>query len=49
MNGQVICWIIAIVLFVIDGFMAFRTWAQHWALTAIGLAFLTLGFLLPLV
>lgn len=47
MDGQTLCWVVAIVLFVVDAVLAFRSWGQHMALLAIGLAFLTLGFLLP--
>jgi hypothetical protein len=46
MDGQVICWIIAGVLFILG---AFWTPRPGWSLTSVGLAFLTLGFLIPLV
>jgi hypothetical protein len=47
MDAQSVCWLIAIVLFVVDAALAYRSWAQHQALLALGLAFLTLGFLVP--
>lgn len=49
MNGQIVCFIIAIVLFVIDGILVFRSWAHHGALIAFGLAFFVLGFIVPLM
>jgi hypothetical protein len=47
MDAQSVCWIIAIVLFVVDAALAYRAWAQHQALLALGLAFTVLGMLVP--
>jgi hypothetical protein len=47
MDAQSVCWIIAIVLFVVDAVLAFRAWGQHMALLALGLAFTVMGFLAP--
>lgn len=46
MNGQIVCWIIALVLFILG---AFWTPRPGWSLTSLGLAFLTLGLLVPLL
>ena len=47
MDAQSVCWLIAIVLFVVDAFLAYRSWTQHQALLALGLAFTVMGFLVP--
>lgn len=45
MDAQKACWLIAVVLFVVDAILAFRAWTHHMVLLALGCAFLTLGFL----
>lgn len=47
MDAQSLCWVVAIVLFVVDAVLAFRSWGQHMALLALGLAFTVAGFLIP--
>lgn len=47
MNGQIVCWIVAIVLFAIATF--WNPQPPRFSLVSAGLAFLTLGFLIPLL
>lgn len=47
MTWQIFFWIVAVILFLIAGFLAFRPWPYHWALACFGLAFFVAGFLQP--
>lgn len=46
MTGQILCWVVAIVLFVVGAFWNPR---PGWSLMSVGLAFGFLGFLIPLL
>lgn len=49
MEWTLICWVVALVLFVLDGGLVWYNAAAGWTwgrLASLGLAFLTLGFIL---
>lgn len=49
MTWQIFFWIVAVILFIIAGVLAFRPWPHHWALACFGLASGFAGFLVPLL